>query len=273
MKRKIVAGALLLALTLLWSHTAFAQESTVPTICFYRDGQATPATRTVILSGVPQSDAEVLLAELLAGPTRDEQEEGLTSPLPPGTELLAVTVSGQEVVVDLHIPLDFLHTELDPYLSDAIVTQIVRTLEPLDLHHFQVRAMDERGNLVPISDFLRIPPLPVPAIPDNDEPLPDSRGPEPRYSGQPPAFGQGQPQGALTGTAAWLSAGHGWYWADSLQRWTTQRGNNYDIVEDFSNAEAVNYYLARYLWNAGADMWLVRDWGMNRHEIIVDNDD
>jgi len=274
MKRKIVAGALLLALalTLLWSQTANAQESTLPAICFYRDGQATPATRTVVLSGVPQSDAEVLLAELLAGPTRDEQEEGLTSPLPPGTELLAVTVSGQEVVVDLRIPLDFLHTELDPYLSDAIVTQVVRTLEPLDLHHFQVRAMDERGNLVPISDFLRIPPLPVPAIPDNDEPFPDSPGLEPRYSGQPPAFGQGQPQGALTGTAAWLSAGHGWYWNGTI--WTTQRFNYNDtgIVEDLSNAEAVNYYLARYLWNAGADMWLVRDWGMNEHEIIVDND-
>ena len=272
MNRKIIAGALLLALTLLWSHAANAQESNRPAICFYRDSQATPATRTVVLSGVPQSDAEVLLAELLAGPTRDEQEEGLTSALPPGTELLAVTVSGQEVVVDLRIPLDFLHTELDPYLSDAIVKQIVRTLEPLGLLHFQVRAMDKEGNLAPVSDFLRIPPLPVPAIPDNDEPLPDSPGLEPRYSGQPPAFGQGQPQGALTGTAAWLSAGHGWYWNGT--KWTTQRFNYNDtgIVEDLSNAEAVNYYLARYLWNAGADMWLVRDWGMNEHEIIVDND-
>jgi uncharacterized lipoprotein YddW (UPF0748 family) len=272
MKRRFIAGALLLALAWLWSQAASAQESTEQTICFYRDGQATPATRTIVLSGVPQSDAEVLLTELLAGPTHDELEEGLTSPLPPGTELIDVTVSDQEVVVDLHISLDFLHTELDPGLSDAIVEQIVRTLEPLGLLHFQVRATDEHGSLVPISDFLRIPPLPAPAIPDNDDPLPDSPGPEPRYIGQPPAFGQGQPQGALSGTAAWLSAGHGWYWNGT--KWTTQRFNYNDtgIVEDLSNAEAVNYYLARYLWNAGAEMWLVRDWGMSKHEIIVDND-
>jgi uncharacterized lipoprotein YddW (UPF0748 family) len=269
----MVAGALLLALALFWSHTANAQESTRPTICLYQDGQATPVTRTVVLSGVTQSDVEVLLVELLAGPTRAEQEEGLTSALPSGSELITVAVSGDQVVVDLRIPLAFLRTELDPYLSDAIVRQIVRTLEPLGLLHFQVRAADGEGNLAPISDFLRIPPLPAPAVPDNDEPLPDNPAPESRYIGQPPAFGQAQPHGALTGTAAWLSAGHGWYWDGT--KWTTQRFNYNDagIVEDLSNAEAINYYLARYLWNAGADMWLVRDWGMNEHEIIVDNDD
>jgi uncharacterized lipoprotein YddW (UPF0748 family) len=273
MNRRLYAGALLLAATLLWSQTAQGQELETPAVCFYQDGQAMPAARTVDLSGVPQADAELLVAELLAGPTRAEQEEGITSALPPGTELLDVAVSGSQVVVDLLVPFDFLHTELDPVLSDAIVRQIVRTLEPLGLYHFEVRAADEKGSLVPISDFLRVPPLPEPTIPDNDEPLPDSPGYETRHTGQPPALGQGQPQGALTGTAAWLSAGHGWYWNGT--KWTTQRFNYYDlgIVEDLSNAEAVNYYLARYLWNAGADMWLVRDWGMNRHEIIVDNDD
>ena len=273
MNRRILAGAFLLAAVLLWSQSASAQDSTTPSICLYREGQATPATRTVTLGGSPQSDAELLMAELLAGPTPGELDQGFTSALPAGTELLAVTVSGQRVMVDLLIPLDFLRGELDPYLSDAIVRQIVRTLEPLGMEHFQVRAADQKGNLVPVSDFLRVPPLPEPAVPDNDEPLPDSPGTTTRYTGQQPAFGQGQPQGALTGTAAWLSAGHGWYWNGT--KWTTQRFNYNDtgIVEDLSNAEAVNYYLARYLWNAGADMWLVRDWGLNEHEIIVDNDD
>ena len=59
--------------------------------------------------------------------------------------------------------------------------------------------------------------------------------------------------------------------ADTLNRWTTQRGNNYGLVEDFSNAEAVNYYLARYLWNAGADVWFARERAMTNHEIIIDN--
>ncbi|NIV33452.1 MAG: hypothetical protein GWN58_29595, partial [Anaerolineae bacterium] len=81
------------------------------------------------------------------------------------------SVSGQEVVVDLLIPSDWLRVELDPYLSDAIVRQIMRTLESLDLTHFEVRAADEDGVLLPISDFLRVPPLPEPTTPDNDEPL------------------------------------------------------------------------------------------------------
>ena len=171
MNRRLYAGALLLAATLLWSQTALGQELEMPAVCFYQDGQAIPAARTVDLSGVPQADAELLVAELLAGPTRAEQEEGITSALPAGTELLDVTVSGSQVVVDLLVPFDFLHTELDPVLSDAIVRQIVRTLEPLGLADFQVRAEDKEGTLVPISDFLRVPPLPEPTIPDNDEPL------------------------------------------------------------------------------------------------------
>ena len=273
MNRRAIAGAFLSIAALLWTYTVRAQEPTTAAICFYRNGQPAPATRDVDLSGVTQSDAELLLLELLEGPTSDEQAAGLTSLLPPGTELIAVTVSGDQVAVDLRIPLDFLETELDPYISDAIVKQIVRTLEPLGLLHFQVRAADERGDLVPVPSFLHIPPLPEPITPENDEPLPDKLGPEPSYIGQPPSLGQGQPLGALTGTGVWLSAGHGWYWEDVLQRWTTQRGNNYGLVEDLANAEAVNYYLARYLWNAGASTWLVRDRGMNEHEIIVDNDD
>jgi hypothetical protein len=94
----------------------------------------------------------------------------------------------------------------------------------------------------------------------------------PTTKASPRSRGRASRQGALTGRTVWLSAGHGWYWSETLKRWTTQRGNNYGLVEDLSNAEAVNYYLARYLWNAGADVWLVRERGMNRHEVIVDND-
>ncbi len=268
-----------LLLGLLLTAPGGAQEAASLTLYFYRDGQMVPVQRMVPSRGDTQVDAEALLAELLAGPTAAEEAQGLVSPLPPGTELIAVTVSGEAVTIDLRIPLDFLRGELDPDSSDAIVEQMVMTLHPLNLHHIQVHAEDESRNLVPVSDFLLRLSIPAPVMPLNDEPMPDWLGSPPdrevsapEYVGQPPAFGQGQPQGALTGTTAWLSAGHGWYWSDTLGRWTTQRGNNNGLVEDFSNAEAVNYYLARYLWNAGADVWLVRERSMNRHEIIVDND-
>ncbi|NIV33451.1 MAG: hypothetical protein GWN58_29590, partial [Anaerolineae bacterium] len=62
MNRRLFAGALLLVATLLWSRTVNGQEQDKPTVCFYRDGQATPVTRTVELGGSPQADAEELLA-------------------------------------------------------------------------------------------------------------------------------------------------------------------------------------------------------------------
>ncbi|MFN2243157.1 MAG: GerMN domain-containing protein, partial [Anaerolineae bacterium] len=101
MNRRIIAGTLLLLAALLLSRVVSAQQPAESSVCFYREGQAAPVCRDVALSGAAQSDAELLLAELLAGPTGAEQEEGFTSPLPPGTELISVTVSGEQVVVDL----------------------------------------------------------------------------------------------------------------------------------------------------------------------------
>jgi uncharacterized lipoprotein YddW (UPF0748 family) len=261
-----------LGLVLFLGSVAAAQQPAGLAIYFYRDGQEVAVSRPGTLGGDAEEDAARLLAELLAGPDATEQATGLVSALPPEAELAAVSVSGDEVTVDLRLPSAFLHGELAPAVSDAVVQQIVKTLHPLGLHRVRVRAAElavEKGFL-PLSDFMPEPAVPAPATPANDEPLPDRPGPVP--AGQPPVPGQGQPQGALSGKTVWLSAGHGWYWSETLSRWNTQRPNTYGIVEDFSNAEAVNYYLARYLWNAGAEAWLVRARAMIDQEVIVDND-
>ena len=229
---------LLLALALLGGAGAAAQERTELNLCFYRDGQPVAVTRTGSLSGHPQEDATTLIAELLAGPTPEEASRGLTSALPPGTGLVAVTVSGDEVTIDLRLPLDFLRDELDPSLSDAIVEQVVKTLYPLELPHVHVRTENPEGEMVSLSQFLPTPFVPVRTMPANEEPLPDRLGREAEAGGQPPAYGQGQPAGALTGTTAWLSAGHGWYWNGDV--WTIQIPEYNGLVEDLSNAEAVN---------------------------------
>ncbi|MGD2205153.1 MAG: GerMN domain-containing protein, partial [Anaerolineae bacterium] len=273
MRSGILTLTLLLGAALLLTIPIVAQQAGNPVVYFYRDGQAVPVVRPVAPSGDPQADAETLLEALLAGPTADERAAGLMSPLPPGADLVAVTVDADEVTVDLDLPLDFLREQLDPFRSDAIVEQIVKTLHPLGLHHVHVRAEDESGTFLPVSAFLPRPDVPVPSVPPNDDAAPDRLGPAPDYTGQPPLPGQGQPQGALSGKTVWLSAGHGWYWSETLGRWNTQRPNTYGLVEDFSNAEAVNYYLARYLWNAGADVWLVRERSMIEQEVIVDNDE
>ena len=77
-------------------------------------------------------------------------------------------------------------------------------------------------------------------------------------------------QGILANKTVWLSPGHGWY-NENGAGFTTQRGNNNELVEDFTTAESVDYYLTKYLYNAGANVWTVRERDVNTNEIIVDN--
>ncbi|MFC2053757.1 fibronectin type III domain-containing protein [Chloroflexota bacterium] len=206
---------------------------------------------------------------LLSAVMADYAEDGYL--LPPGTEVIAVTIEGDRIIIDLRLPGDFVEEQLNAIHSDAINKLIVDTLLPLGLRRFHVRAEDDGGQFIPLSDFLPAAPMKVQMLPENLDPLPPRLGPLPDAPLAPPQSGQGQPVGALSGKTVWLSAGHGWVWTGV--RWATQRPNVYGIVEDFSNAEAINYYLARYLWNSGADVWLVRERSMNKNEIIIDNDD
>lgn len=82
----------------------------------------------------------------------------------------------------------------------------------------------------------------------------------------------GETEGALTGTEVYLSQCHGWIWYDSLDTFSTQRGNVYDTVEDFHNPEAANQALAPYLHNAGADVWMVKERDLHPDWAIADND-
>jgi len=278
MKAKSAILVLWASILLLIAVPVVAQEPVATTVYYYREGQAAPVVRHAALTGDGQQDAVALLKALVAGPTREEQDSGLYSPLPQGTQLAAVTTDGDEVTVDLVLPVSF---DLDTSLSDAIVDQVAKTLHPLGLHQIHVQAQiqgeteieGKSGRFVPISDLLAPMTFVLPTIPVNEDTSQYPAGSAPEHSGQPPAPGQAQAQGSLAGKTVWLSAGHGWYWSELLKRWNSQRPNTFGIVEDFANAEAVNYYLARYLWNAGADVWLVRERAMNEQEVIVDDDD
>jgi N-acetylmuramoyl-L-alanine amidase len=83
----------------------------------------------------------------------------------------------------------------------------------------------------------------------------------------PPERGEAQPVGALTGATIFVSAGHGWYHSNG--GWTTQRGPINRIVEDLSNAEAVNQFLLPYLWNAGANVVTTRERDMQTQMAVV----
>jgi hypothetical protein len=223
--------------------------------------------------------AQGLLVALLAGPTAEEQEQGLWSAIPEGTTLQGLDVGADRtVVVRLQVPAEALR-EIGHEIFEIIVHQIGWTLTPLEWRDLRIQTWDPgAGQFVSLADFLPVIPAP------RKEVAPAVGGDlAPAHVGQPPAPGQGQPQGALTGKTVYVSAGHGWEWEYdgrcACYRWKTQRppypNPPYDrgpIIEDHNNGEAVNQYLLHYLWNAGAMVWPVRERDMNVAEVIVDND-
>ena len=50
----------------------------------------------------------------------------------------------------------------------------------------------------------------------------------------------GQPTGALTGRIVYMSAGHGWTYSNSSDKWYTQRGDSNEVVEDYGNLDQMN---------------------------------
>ena len=85
-----------------------------------------------------------------------------------------------------------------------------------------------------------------------------------------PSTGSPMATGTLSGKTVWLSPGHGWH--NTGSGYNTQRGTSNEIVEDFTTAESIDYYLMGYLYNAGANVWSVRERDVNSAEIIVNND-
>ncbi len=118
------------------------------------------------------------------------------------------------------------------------------------------------GVLIPAERLLP-PALPVP----DKEPPAGSRG-----TLGPPVDHPGASSGFLSGKAIYGSQCHGWIWYDSLDRFSTQRGNVHDTVEDIHNPEGMNQYLFRYLENAGAAVFSARERDHNPNMAIADND-
>ncbi len=80
-----------------------------------------------------------------------------------------------------------------------------------------------------------------------------------------------QPPGPLTGRVVYTSAGHGWQWNDTLDRWATDRPNLLGMVEDFGNQDQLTLY-AEYLFQSGATVVPMRPIGRQLNEVVLDND-
>ncbi len=161
------------------------------------------------------------------------------------------------------LPLD--GADLEPHEIHDLIEQVTFHAPPaatlVDPH--------VRGPLGPVrlEDLL---PEPIP-MPDDPGASPSTLpgGPPPLL----PADFPGRSDGALTGRAVYLSQCHGFIWYETIDRFSTQRPNLFDTVEDFHNPEALNQFLTAYLENAGAAVFTVKERDHNPLEVIVDDGD
>ena len=147
---------------------------------------------------------------------------------------------------------------LDPDDYDALLEEAVGRA-PAGTEMVRLVAEDESGALVPADSLL----------PLLDE-TPTKAG-EPLYRSVPEAS-VSRGTGFLEDRAVYLSQCHGWIWNEYLGRFATQRGNNWDTVEDFHNPEGMNQYLMNYLENAGAQIFPVKERDLNPLWAFSDND-
>ncbi len=200
--------------------------------------------------------------------------------LPHFMHLDHVEIEDQKVVFFLDMPLDYLNEEYDEHVFEEISLHLFNSIpEGFNLTQFELLVKDEQQTYVPINNFSNEPPRTYPAeeiavdpglpIRASDNKALMKKINESKFRN--PYLAQGQISGSLSGKTVWLSPGHGWLYYTSLTNYSTQRGNTNDMVEDFGSIEGINYYLIKYLTNAGANVWMVRERDVNENEVIVDN--
>ncbi len=187
--------------------------------------------------------------------------------LPEEAQYIKHQIEDNELIIDLDLGNDFLYTQLDDEVHDEIIEHFAGDLSEYDFTAFFIRAKNQSGNLLPLSEYLSEKPIAITPIIENADPSPAIKGKSFKDN-----YSDVQPEGQLDGSTIWLSAGHGWIYDKRFRTFRTQRHNTHGLVEDFSNAEAINYHLLKYLYNAGANIWTVRERDMNSNEVIVDND-
>lgn len=232
-----------------------------------------PAARArAIMDAIVQSDREY---------ENQHPREGV---LPRGTQLREVALEGEDVRVLFDFPDDFVTSAASVQSRfDRIVEAVVVNLQQLPIRRFSIFARSPRsGEYVPLESFL--PPEQAPPVdqtPDTAHPPKSNATTAPQThqtSGverlnQYPRPAGVRPTGALTGKAVYLNPGHGWVWRDSGDYWGLQRGFTQNNIEDFSNVELVNQWVWAYCYNAGADVFSVRELDFNPTMVVVDNDD
>lgn len=196
-------------------------------VFFRADGRLRVVQRTVPADADPIHAA---IAALIAGPTVEEQAEGIFSAIPQGVNLNRLDVSTDSVTIDFSE--DLLAAEISEVFVEAVYVQASWTLRQFDLDQSVKLTVGGQS----LSSYL--PPV------------------------VKPAGSRVKPQGqyaldSLAGRSVTISPGHGYFWNGS--GWYTQRPVYCAPLnqEDFHNLE-ICQYLETYLVADGATVRLVR---------------
>lgn len=207
------------------------------------------------------SEINVLLKEWSSGPD---------ALFPADTRLYSAFSENGILSIQLTIDDDWLVNTLDENLHEEIIETISGAFHKKHVAQINLLAQSKNGKWQPLSQFLAMIPFQPNLAKANAEPTPPVPGDLTRRNVL--LEGQAQPKGMLSGKTIWLSAGHGWKYDKRHKAFRTQRHNSFGLVEDFAAVESVNHHLLRYLYQAGANVWTVRERDMNTNEIIIDND-
>ncbi len=192
------------------------------------------------------------------------------SMLPSSSELLEVQINNENLLIQLRIPPNFLLTEFNDEIHEEVVEHFASSFADFSFQQINLEARNATGNFQALSDFLSKHSWGPMDLASNDDPLPYQQGFYNRKGN--PLKNEVQASGMLNDKTVWLSAGHGWKYDSRRKVFKTQRHNSHGLVEDFTTIEGVNYHLLKYLYQAGANVWTVRERDMNTQEVIVDND-
>ncbi len=225
--------------------------------------------------------AQTIARAVIEADRARERSAGEPTIFPQGTNLMSVEVEGEKLRILLELPRDFLTSPSAVQARfDLMNEAMIRNLQQLDARSFEIWVREPGAKeFAPLEQFLpQLPPPPVDLTPDTATPpkVEDAATSKPaereaRLNQYPRPAGT-RPIGALTGKAVYLNPGHGWTWRDS-DYWGLQRGFTQNNIEDFSNVELINQWLWAYCYNAGADVFSVRELDFNPNMVVVDNDD
>lgn len=219
-----------------------------------------------------EAKMRLLLEALIQGPTSEEQQAGHASVIPASTRLETLEYSAKLKTLKIVFSHDALTGNHTPdYVVEKLTEAINKVFYNLEIteipEQVELQIQDEKGVVYPAEHFTK-------PGQENLKPVESKYEPFSKTIESPVVarFPSGRPTGGLSGKRIGINVGHGWWYDKDLSGWTFQRGFISGYVEDIGNWHRCLLYTARYLWNAGADVFPSREWDANTTEVISDND-